>query len=157
MKLLDKSSGKYLKANIEELSEKDYGQISKDKGFSFNWNTEKKYEVYKIFLMEDDGVILGLVSLIDIPFEYRIHLNLLEIRIEHQGKKKQIDLIAGCLIAFAAENALKRGYYGFVSLMPKTKLIDLYQDKYGFRQYGRYLGLEGELSQKLIKKYLDEE
>ena len=157
MKLLDKEAGKYRTANIEEVSEKDYSNIAKDKGFSFNWNTEKKYEVYKIFLIEKEDIILGLLSLIDIPHEYRIHLNLLEIRLEHQGKDKQIDLIAGCLIAFAAETALKRGYYGFVSLMPKTKLIDLYQDKYGFRQYGRFLGIEGQASQKLIEKYLDDE
>lgn len=157
MKLFEKSSGKYLKSAIVELSAKDYVKLSKDKGFSFNWKTEKNYEVYKIYLIGSDERILGLVSLIDIPQEYRIHLNLLEIREEHQGKDKQIDFIAGCLIAFAAEIALKRGYYGFVSLMPKTELIDLYQDKYGFRQYGRYLKIEGSASQKLIEKYLDDE
>lgn len=157
MQLLHKSSGNPLSAIIEEISEKDYENISKDNGFSFNWSTEKDYDVYKIFLIEDDQVILGLISLIDLPSEYRIHLNLLEIRIEHQGKNKEIDFIAGCLIAFAAENALKKGYFGFVSLMPKTTLIDLYQSKYGFRQFGRYLGIEGLVSQKLIEKYLDNE
>lgn len=157
MKLLDKKTGNYIEASIEDVSEKDYVDIAKDKGFSFDWNTEKEYEVYKIFLTEQENSILGLVSLIDIPHEFRIHLNLLEIRIEHQGKNKQIDLIAGCLIAFAGENAIKRGYFGFVSLMPKTQLIDLYQDKYGFRQYGRYLAIEGVASQKLIEKYLDDE
>lgn len=91
------------------------------------------------------------------PEEYRVHLNLLEVSTRHQGKNKEIDLIAGCLIAFAAALAIKRGYYGFVSLLPKTELIDHYQDKYGFRQYGRYLGIEGSSSQTLINQYLRHE
>lgn len=157
MKLLEKSSGKYLEASIEMVSEGEYVSLAKDKGFGFNWEIEKQHEVYKIFLIQKDEIMLGLLSLINIPLEYRIHLNLLEVRKEHQGKEKQIDLIAGSLIAFAAEMAFIRGYYGFVSLMPKTQLIDLYQDKYGFRQYGRYLGIEGAFSQKLIDKYLDDE
>jgi len=157
MKLLEKSSGKYLKASIEEVSEDEYISLAKDTGFSFDWNIENNNEVYKIFLVQKDEIVLGLLSLINLPEEFRIHLNLLEVRKEHQGKDKQIDFIAGSLIAFAAENAFIRGYYGFVSLMPKTQLIDLYQDKYGFRQYGRYLGIEGTFSQKLINKYLGDE
>lgn len=47
--------------------------------------------------------------------------------------------------------------YEFVSLEPKTLLIDHYQAKYGFRQYGRYLGIEGPASQTLINKYLGDE
>ncbi len=39
-------------------------------------------------------------------------------------KRKAGTNIAGCLIAFAAEIAIKRGYYGFVSLESKTLLID---------------------------------
>ena len=63
------------------------------------------------------------MSLIDYPEEYRIHLNLIEIQSKNQGKNKKIDRIAGCLIAFACELSFARGYYGFVSLQPKTRLI----------------------------------
>lgn len=157
MKLKHKTSGKSLEAVISEVADKDYRAIKKDSGFSFDWETEKGYEVYKIYLLSDDNAILGLMSLIDIPEEYRMHLNLLEVSKMHQGKGKEIDLIAGCLIAFAAEAAIKRGYYGFVSLEPKTRLIGHYQDKYGFRQYGRYLGIEGLASQTLVNKYLGDE
>ena len=48
-----------------------------------------------------------------------------------------------------------RGYFGFVSVQPKTRLIDLYQNKYGFRQYGRLLAIEQEASRFLINNYLD--
>ena len=44
-----------------------------------------------------------------------------------------------------------------MSLLPKTKLIDLYQNKYGFRQFGRLLAVEGKSSQFLIQKYLFDE
>ncbi len=157
MKLKHSPSGKSLEAVISEVANNDYSAIKKDSGFSFDWETEKEYEVYKIYLLSDENTILGLMSLIDMPEEYRIHLNLLEVSQPHQGKDKAVDLIAGCLIAFAAEIAIKRGYYGFVSLQPKTLLIDHYQSKYGFRQYGRYLGIEGAVSQTLINKYLGDE
>lgn len=157
MKLKDISSGESLPANIEEINEEDQKWINKSREFSFDWSTEKDYEVYKIYLVEDDRNILGVMSLIDRPDEYRIHLNLLEVSKSNQGSKKERDYIAGCLIAFAVENAFKRGYYGFVSLEPKTVLIDHYRQKYGFRQYGRYLGIEGAASQLLIDKYLGDE
>jgi hypothetical protein len=157
MKLKNVSSGESLPANIEEISEKDLKWIKKSSEFSFDWSTEKDYETFKIYLVGDDQKILGMMSLIDRPDEYRIHLNLLEVSKSNQGREKEIDKIAGCLIAFAAENAFKRGYYGFVSLEPKTVLISHYCQKYGFSQYGRYLGIEGPASQLLIEKYLGDE
>ncbi|AEE50848.1 GNAT family N-acetyltransferase [Haliscomenobacter hydrossis] len=157
MKLKHSLSGKSLEAVISEVANKDYSAIKKDSDFSFDWETEKEYEVYKIYLLSEENRILGLMSLIDIPEEYRIHLHLLEVSKPHRGKDKALDFIAGCLIAFAAELAIKRGYYGFVSLEPKTLLIDHYQSNYGFRQYGRYLGIEGSASQTLINKYLGDE
>ena len=157
MKLKHLPSGKELEAEISELSKKEYKSIKKDTGFSFDWQIEKENEVYKIYLVSDKKGVLGLMSLVDRKDEYRIHLNLLEVKARHQGKTKEIDNIAGCLIAFAAEIAIKKGYYGFVSLTPKTRLIDHYQDKYGFRQYGRYLGIEGTASQILVEKYLKDE
>lgn len=157
MKLKHNPSGVLLEADISEVHDKDYGVIKSDPRFSFDWETERNYEVYKNYLLSEDHIILGLMSLIDIPQEYRIHLNLLEVSKSHQGKRKKIDLIAACLIAFAAEEAIKRGYDGFVSLEPKTQLINHYKDKYGFRQYGRYLGIEGAVSQLLVHKYLGDE
>ena len=157
MKLKDLASGESIIAHIEEINEEDLEWTEKSSEFSFDWSTEKAYEIYKIFLVEDDRKILGIMSLIDRPDEYRIHLNLLEVSKSNQGRKKEIDYIAGCLIAFAVENAFKRGYYGFVSLEPKTVLIDHYRQKYGFSQYGRYLGIEGPTSQLLIEKYVDDE
>lgn len=154
MKLFDKTTKQNLPARIEKVSLKDYKQVKEDNEFRFNWSKEKDFEVYKITLKNDD-LILGMMSLEEIPKEYRIHLNLLEVRKEHQENLKKNDFIAGCLIAYAASEATKRGYFGFVSLKSKTELIDWYQNKYGFTQYGLYLGIEGEQSWALIRKYLE--
>ncbi|MDP4820440.1 MAG: hypothetical protein NWR67_05510, partial [Saprospiraceae bacterium] len=73
---------------------------------------------------------------------------------DNKGKKKKIERIAGCLLAFAVQISFEHGYSGFISLVPKTKLIDLYVEKYGFSQYGRQLVIEGKEAIKLVQKYL---
>jgi hypothetical protein len=73
---------------------------------------------------------------------------------DNKGKEKKIDRIAGCLLAFAAKLAFEKGYLGFVSLIPKTELIELYVKKYGFIAYGNQLAIEKQASINLIDKYL---
>lgn len=156
--LTDKETGEPLRSIIERVVAADYDEVEASGQFVFDWREEKSNEVYKIYLLDrEDAQILGMISLVDYPAEYRIHLNLLEVSADHRGKAKKIDKIAGCLIAFACQLAFERGYFGFVSLQPKTKLIDLYQEKYGFRQYGRLLGVEQAASNALIKTYLLDE
>jgi len=48
------------------------------------------------------------------------------------GPGKKLDRIAGCLIAFACKESFKRGHDGCIFLIPKTYLINHYQEKYGF-------------------------
>ncbi|MCB9304831.1 MAG: hypothetical protein H6566_29735 [Lewinellaceae bacterium] len=157
MPLQDKKSGKALHSAIEGVVSSDYIWIGKSKEFNFDWGLERSNEVYKIFLVDKDDEILGLMSLIDYPGEYRIHLNLIEVGKSNRGKSKSVENIAGCLIAFACHIAFDRDYFGFVSLQPKTQLMELYQEKYGFRQYGRLLAVEQESSKALIDKYLNDE
>ncbi len=153
----DLKSGKTLKSIIEKVMDSNYQLVKSSKQFIFDWKLESKNEVYKIYLLGKEKEILGMMSLKDHPQEYRIHLNLIEIQAKNQGKGKKIDHIAGCLIAFACQLSFARGYFGFVSLQPKTKLISLYQKKYGFRQYGRLLGVEQASANYLIQKYLNDE
>lgn len=157
MNVIDKSTGNELDAIIERISESDLNKIKKNKGFVFDWEMEKENEVDKIRLDEDEKNILGLVSLIDIPGEFKIHLNLIEVSRINIGQAKRLDKIAGCLIAYACSLAFLRGYGGFVSLLPKTELVDLYQKKYGFKQFGRLLAVEFESSKFLIDKYIGDE
>lgn len=157
MKLVDISSGKLVEATIVEMEPKDFHKIKRGKDFVFDWSLEEAHDVYKICLKGEETKILGLLSLIDHPAELRIHISLIEVIKEHIGKEKILDNIAGCLIGFACSIAFKKGYEGFVSLFPKTRLIDFYQEKYGFRQFGRLLALEHELSKRIIDQYLGNE
>jgi len=79
---------------------------------------------------------------------------LVELSKAHIGKSKQIDRIAGCLIAFAVQISFEKGYAGFISLVPKTVLIKLYIQKYGFSKYGSQLAIDGKAAISLIQKYL---
>jgi hypothetical protein len=157
MKLIDTSSGALVEAIILEIESKDFRKIEKGKGFVFDWSIEEKHDVYKMCLKGEETKILGLLSLIDHPAELRIHISLIEVIKEQVGQGKTLDNIAGCLISFACGIAFRKGYEGFVSLLPKTRLIDLYQEKYGFRQYGRLLALAHEQSKRVIDQYLGDE
>lgn len=152
--LKDERNEKLLRANIEPVAKKDYTSIEQSKEFAFDWRMERDNDVYKIYLISKKKEILGLMSIIDYKRETRIHINLLEIQAKNQGRGKRIDWIAGCLIAFACQLSFARGYEGFVSLRPKTELIALYRNKYGFRKFGLFLFIEKEAADFLVQKYL---
>lgn len=155
MRLLYKETQEEFEAEIQEVEDKDYKKIIKSKQFQFDWNKEKENHVFKIIKSnEETPEILGLISLINIPEELRIHISLVENSNDNKGRSKKIDRIAGCLLAFAAQVSFEKGYLGFTSLAPKTELIDLYIKKYGFSQFGRQLAVERKEAINLIQKYL---
>lgn len=155
MKLVYRETGEEFDAQILLLDDKDFSRIRQSKQFQFDWDREQNYDVFKIVSKEGaDKDILGLLSLIDFPKESRIHINLIENAKKHKGTNKEIDKIAGCLLAFAVKTSFGKGYLGFVSLVPKTALIGLYVNKYGFSQYGQQLGIENLDAAQLVDKYL---
>lgn len=156
MKLLHHSSGQLLEAVIELVEDEDWEIISKSGEFEFNWTLEKKYMVHKIRLTLEKE-ILGLVSIEDIPKELRLHIRLIENGISNRGKNKTYDFVAGCLIAFTCNLAFEKDYEGFVSLQPKTLLINHYKEKYGFNDMGMMLYIQLHQSEKLVKKFLHNE
>jgi len=156
MYIKEVETGKLLEVKIGLLKPKDYNLVKESGLFVFDWNLEKELEnhLYKIYLVDKEDQILGLLSLKDIRQEFRIHVNLIEVSEKNRGKGKIYDRIAGCLLAYACQLAFERSYDGFVSLTPKTKLINHYCHEYGFQQFGRQLGLGYEAAIALIKKYL---
>ncbi len=156
MVLINTETGEKYKGIIEKISPTEILRLKKNPNFTFDWPIEKENAVYKIHL-KDQEEILGLISLIDIPKEFRIHINLIESSIANQGRNKRIKNIPGCLIAFTCKNAFKKGYDGFVSLIPKTKLVEHYHIRYGFIQVGNQMAVFGESSKLLIEKYIDHE
>ena len=140
-------------AEILTVSPSELEEIDESGLFEFEWTKEEGNQIYKIVKTKQLSP-LGLISIVEFPLESRIHIDLLENSIENQGKNKKIDGIAGCLIAFAVKLSFDKGYLGCTSLIPKTELIDLYVERYGFSQFGRQLAIEGTDALQLIHKYL---
>lgn len=155
MILINLETNEELVGVIEKISKEEIVKLKGNKNFTFDWSIQQDKEVYKISI-KDKKTILGLMSLIDYPNEIRIHLSLIESRKNQRGENKKIGNIAGCLIAFACRESFKKGYGGFVSLMPKTELISYYKN-YGFIEVGTLLAIWEDKSKKLITKYFRDE
>ncbi|WP_291906334.1 hypothetical protein [Chitinophaga sp. CB10] len=165
VKIRETGTGSLVDAVIEPVTLKDYKIIKQSTGRfnKFDWSLYKKKEVYKLRL-KANTTILGLMCLIDHtdPDTNAIEIALLEVSVENIGNNKQYDYIGGCLIAFACRESFKRGHEGFVSLVPKSSLIEHYTQHYGFEYFpmqtpSRPCGLMvlyDHLARNLIMKYL---
>ncbi|HEY0273722.1 MAG TPA: hypothetical protein VGC22_11095 [Chitinophaga sp.] len=165
MELQHVKTGEKHQAIVEKVIEEDFKYIKKNKASfnSFNWNQFKDQEIYKLRLADSQD-ILGLMCLIDFPPEdgmNALEINLLEVSSENRGKDKVWAGIAGCLIAFACRESFRRGYEGWVFLIPKSGLIEHYTKAYGFSHVplatisrpAGFMELETERARTLIKKY----
>jgi len=157
MFLIRKTTLERVEAIVETMPPGALKNIHKDKRFDkFDWRKEAGFNVFQLKL-KDSGVCLGLMSVEDIPAEWRIEIRLIEVSRENIGHEKEYERIAGCLIAFACQMAFNKKYRGFVSLIPKTVLIEHYKNTYGFEQLGRHLTLDFPASSLLVKKYILDE
>ena len=153
MRLLRVQTGEEFEAEIRRVKVGELSEIDASGRFGFEWKRERGNEVFKISPFDDDE-ILGLISMVEFPGEERVHIRLIENSIENTGSSKKVDWIAGCLFAYAVQFSVDLGYDGFVSLIPKTELIPLYKNKYGFQMAGRNMALFGKPAFYLMNKYL---
>ncbi len=155
MHLIHVQTGDQIDAYIDKLTSEQIQKLKGSSNFQFDWSLEKANEVYFLQKVDDDE-LLGLISITDVAKELRVHINLLESNLKNQGKKKLIDGIPGCLIGFVCQMSFKKGYDGFVSLVPKTKLINYYNEKFGFVNMGTNMVVFLDIAQSIIDKYLNE-
>lgn len=171
MELEDSQTGERFEAVIELATRKDFNTIKKDTSRfdAFHWSKYAGKEIYKLRLTGEDK-ILGVMCIQDYPPEEGVNaleIVLLEVSAETRSTKKLPDKkrflgIAGCLIAFACRESFKRGYNGWLFLIPKSYLIEHYTQAYGFRYIplntaarpDGFMELNTSTSIKLIKKYL---
>ncbi len=151
--IIDTSTNEVVECTIQKVNRSSLLSILRNNHFHFDWKLELTIEVYVLKLKDETA--LGLISMAIIPEELRIEIKLLESTKENIGKTKKYDGIAGCLIAFACREAFKKGFNGFVSLVPKTELINHYVHEYGFIQAGRHLATDLKNSKNLIDRYLN--
>ena len=153
MNLIDAKSGEQIRGKIELFMPSKIESAKIKDLFSFNWDKEKAEEVFSLTRIDHNEVV-GLMSTTNIIDELRVQINLIESSILNRGKGKIVKNIPHCLISFAAKQSFALGYDGFVSLYPKTELIDYYKNEYGFDNVGNQLAIYGKTSFELIQKYL---
>lgn len=152
MHVVEASSGEKFKIVVEALRYVDVKNLKEERYF-FDWSKERSYEVYKLTI-RGSSEILGLLSLERIPSEWRIHIRLLSVSIENQGKNKIFDKIAGNLIAYAAQIAVADyAELACLSLRPKSRLAKHYISKYNMTVTGLTLSIEVPEILNLINTY----
>lgn len=152
MVIVETLTGHKHQVEIALVDQIDYKKITKARYF-FNWKTEKQFEVYKLYIIGSSD-ILGLISSERIPNEWRIHIRLLTVSVENQGKKKIYDKIAGNLIAHAAKIAVASyAELACVSLRPKTEIAKHYMDTYNMIATGLTLSIEVPEIVNLINRF----
>lgn len=150
--LEDILTGERLPATISRLSRKEIMLIHKSSRFHFKWNKEVEFEVYGLRI-DSSGEIIGVVSIECNRDEFAIKVRLIANAKEHTGVGKRLDRIAGSLLAFVCQTSFDLGFEGFVYLIPKTPLVKVYRDKYGFRNTGTSMFSNADNSKTIIQNY----
>ncbi|CAD5283147.1 MULTISPECIES: N-acetyltransferase [unclassified Imperialibacter] len=141
MVVIDTGTGASHKVEIEPVDDRDFASLTKARYF-FDWKQEKEFEMYKLRIanMRD---ILGLVSVVRIPEEWRLHIRLLTVSKENKGSSKKFENIAGNLLTFVSKIAVREyGELACVSLKPKGLIARHYIDKFGMNVTGLTLSIE---------------
>jgi len=153
MYIIEVCSGVCKKVIINQVEPLDFANLT-PKRYFFDWKSLKQTAtIYKLQIAGEDD-ILGVMALIDYPTEKRIEIKLIANSRENQGKFKQYDRIAGCLIGYACRLSTEKYMEdACVSLIPKTELINYYKQKYYMTYGGWHLYMEYDVLNKLIKEF----
>ncbi|MDX2245768.1 MAG: hypothetical protein SF052_03265 [Bacteroidia bacterium] len=144
------------KARINEMP------LKKD-SWQFNWRQLSKTEgaeFYKLTKVDTPSYIEALLMLTLINGEM-LFMNNIEVAPHNYGSYGKYENAAGSLLAFACYKSFELGsndYLGYLSFESKTKLIALYQEKYGATfAMGQKMYFDPAAGKKLMKKYLKRE
>jgi len=133
----------------------------KKNGWQFNWrllfNAEES-EYYKLTLEDTPYQIEGII-MISLMNEEMVYLNNIEVAPHNLGTEGKYENVAGILLAYACIQAFEQGigtYRGYLAFESKTKLILLYQNKYGATQaMGQKMFFDQRAGINLINKYIN--
>lgn len=156
--LQEVKSGDLVEALISKALKADL-PLRKD-GWQFTWRKLGKVEgpqFYKLTRVEAPDEVEGMLMLTLIN-EEMLYMNNIEVAPRNFGSEGKYDHVAGSLIAFACYKSFELGknyYLGFLSFESKTRLIELYEEKYGATfAMGQKMFFDPEAGKKLMKKYL---
>ncbi len=152
------ASRELIEAFISKASSKD--MPLKKNGWQFTWKQLSQTEgadFYKLTKLDTPDEIEGILML-TLLNEEMLYMNNVEVAPHNYGSAGKYANVAGSLIAFACYKSLEQGknhYLGYLSFDSKTRLIKLYQDKYGATlATGQKMFFDPEAGKKLMKKYL---
>lgn len=156
--LQELENGEQIEALISKASKKDM-PLKKD-GWQFTWKKLAKTEGSDFFKLtrkdapdEIEGVLMLTLLYDEMPF-----MNNIEVAPHNYGSEGKYENVAGSLIAFACYKSFeigKNSYVGFLSFESKTKLFDLYQNKYGAKYaMGNKMFFDPDTGKTLMKQYL---
>jgi hypothetical protein len=150
-------SGDCFDTEVLELTQKDLKNVSKRKGWQFNWRTEMNWtdrKVFKLTILENPTIIQGLVSVTDKKDHFYLHL--IENAPFNLGKSKLYAGVAGNLFAYVCKLSWDAGYEGYVTFESKTQLIHHYQATLEAVHIGGHrMVIAPGAALKLIKKYFN--
>lgn len=148
-------SGDNFPTEISLLAKTEQKNITKKKGWRFNWTFEFKQparDVYKLTITNNPTIIQGLLSL-EIKPDH-VYMHLIESAPFNIGKNKTYYGVPANLVAYACRLSFQRGSEGYVSFTAKTKLIDHYITSLGAVHFGgNLMVINTEAALKLINKY----
>jgi hypothetical protein len=140
---------------VHHFTKNDANQVAKKKGWQFAWAkelAEADREVYKLAIVNNPGIIQGLMSL-RIEDDH-IYMPLIESAPFNKGKSKMYVGVPGNLIAYACRLAFQKGFDGFISFHSKTKLIAHYEKTLGAYHFGGHLMIiNTTAATALVEKY----
>lgn len=152
------SSGEQIEAVISKAFKKEMPLV-RDK-WQFNWkqlSKEDGAQIYKLTKIDSPNELEGLLMLTLIN-EEMLYMNNIEVAPQNYGADGKYNNVAGSLLAFACYKSFELGknyYLGFLSFESKTRLIELYEEKYGATYaMGQKMFFDPKAGKDLMKKYL---
>ncbi|MHC1776573.1 MAG: hypothetical protein AB9834_14305 [Lentimicrobium sp.] len=153
--ILNTVSGDSFQTDVIRLIKSDLKNISKQKGWSFNWKSEFddiKKEVYKLTIVNNSTIIQGLLS-VTIEQDH-VYMNLLESAPFNIGKTKIYEGVPGNLVAYACKISFQKGFDGYVAFTAKFRLIEHYEKTLGATHFkNRRMIIESRAARVLVEKY----
>jgi len=153
--ILNTISGDSFPTEVSVLTKNDLQNITKKKGWNFNWKSEFKNEIteqYKLTIVNNPAIIQGLLS-ITIEKDH-VFMDLLESSPFNIGHNKLYEGVAGNLVAYACKVSFQKGFDGFVAFTAKTQLIEHYEKTLGaFHFKNQRMIIDTTAAKRLVEKY----
>jgi hypothetical protein len=153
--ILNTISGDSFPTEISILTKNDLSNITKRKGWNFNWKSEFKNEIteqYKLTIVNNPSIIQGLLS-ITIEQDH-VFMDLLESAPFNIGLNKLYEGVAGNLVAYACKVSFQKGFDGFIAFTAKTQLIEHYETTLGaFHFKNQRMIIDTIAAKRLVEKY----